>query len=815
MAKVYVSSTIVGLRRERQAVLEWLLRARHQAVDSYLANSETVRDSCLADVDTCDLYVLILGHRYGFQPPDDNPEGLSITQLEFRRAGQSGKPRIALLRTSIPDVSLSDMANPERLALVSAFREEVAREVRPAEFGDLRELIQGLSTGVQAELAKRGQRPGGPRAGSPVLRLAPRPVLTGREELLAGLDDRLAGGKDKGPRVVALTGLGGAGKTSVAVEYAHRCLDQVGVAWQLPAEDVTVLAAGFTDLAAQLGTGRAGGGDSVAAVHSALAAYPGEWLLIFDNAPSQAPVRSFVPPAGNGRVLITSQSAVWPLGQAVEVPVLGTEVAAAFLVNQTGALDSQAAAALAADLGGLPLALEQAAAYVHTTGTTLAGYLALFGDRRADLLARGEAAAHPADVATTLGLALSRLEAEGPAAAGLLRLLACLAPEPVPLALLLSDAQLAGKLDPGVAAVVGPLLGDPVAAGDAVTALRRYSLVVPAGDGLVLVHRLVQAITEDQMSDGHRAQWSRAAVALIEAAIPRDTSSPDTWPICAALLPHAQKALADESAGMALITAYLGSSGSQAAARDLQSRIADAHARTLGPEHRETLAARASLAHWTGKAGDAAGARYQFAKLLPVLERVLGPADPDTLKARAGLAGWTGEAGDAAAACDQFTALLLVIEQDLGPEHRETLAARASLARWTGQAGDAAGARDESGKLLPIQKRLFGPGHPEILTARANLAHWTGKAGDAAAARDQYAELLLDVERELGQEHPDTLRARASLARWTAQAGDKTAAHYQYAELLPVLERILGPEHPETQEVRDNLVHWTKEESSP
>ena len=130
MARVYVSSTIVDLKRERQAVLEWLLRARHQVVDSYLPDSETVRDSCLNDVDACDLYVLILGHRYGFRPPDNNPEGWSITQLEFRQAGRSGKPRIALLCTSIPDVGLSDLADPQRLALVSAFREEVAREVR-------------------------------------------------------------------------------------------------------------------------------------------------------------------------------------------------------------------------------------------------------------------------------------------------------------------------------------------------------------------------------------------------------------------------------------------------------------------------------------------------------------------------------------------------------------------------------------------------------------------------------------------------------------------------------------------------------------
>src|SRR6266581_775919 len=146
MARVYVSSTITDLRAERQAVMDWLVAAQHQVVHSYRPDSDTVRDSCLADVDTCDLYVLILGHRYGFQPPEDNPEHLSITQLEFRRAGQEGKPR--------------------------------------------------------------------------VVRLAPRPpFLAGREDLLAELEARLAGGDGVGPRVVALHGLAGAGKTSVALAY--------------------------------------------------------------------------------------------------------------------------------------------------------------------------------------------------------------------------------------------------------------------------------------------------------------------------------------------------------------------------------------------------------------------------------------------------------------------------------------------------------------------------------------------------------------------------------------------------------------------
>ena len=154
VAKVYVSSTIADLESERRAVLDWLRLARHQAVDSYLPNSEAVRGNCLDDVAECDLYVLILGHRYGFVPPDGNPEGLSITQLEFRRAGECGIPRIALLRTSIPDASLSDLQDPARAELLWAFRAEVARAVRPTEFHDLQGLVQGLSTGILSQLDK-------------------------------------------------------------------------------------------------------------------------------------------------------------------------------------------------------------------------------------------------------------------------------------------------------------------------------------------------------------------------------------------------------------------------------------------------------------------------------------------------------------------------------------------------------------------------------------------------------------------------------------------------------------------------------------
>src|SRR4029077_11241115 len=142
------------------------------------------------------------------------------------------------------------------------------------------------------------------------------------------LDARLTGDEGAGPRLVALCGLGGAGKTSLAVEYAHRHLGRVAVAWQLPAEDPAVLTAGFGELAAQLGA--ADRGDPVAWVHGVLADSAAPWLLVFDNAPDRASVARFVPPAGPGRVLITSRDQIWPPGQALDVPVLDPEVAAEF-----------------------------------------------------------------------------------------------------------------------------------------------------------------------------------------------------------------------------------------------------------------------------------------------------------------------------------------------------------------------------------------------------------------------------------------------------------------------------------------------------
>ena len=558
--------------------------------------------------------------------------------------------------------------------------------------------------------------------------LPPRPdVLAGREDLLAELDARLAGGE--GPRVAALHGMGGAGKTSLAVEYAHRHLAEVAIAWQFPAEDPLTLRAEFARLAAILGARDvADARDPVATVHAVLAGSAAPWLLIFDNAPDPASVREFTPPTGDGRVLVTSQHGTWPAGQGLHVPPLDTDVAAGFVMNRTGARDQAGADELAVELGGLPLAMEQAAAYMLEAGMSIARYLELFRDRRAELLRRGRVPGHEAGTAATIGLALTRLETGSPSAAGLLRLLACLAPEPVPLRLLLDAAgPAAGNLDEEVAAVLGPLAGDELAAGDAAAALRRYSLITPAGDGMVLVHRLVQAAVTDQMGEA-AGRWRQAAAAAVEAAMPQDPQDPGNWPVFAALLPHARQVLGPGSAGRALAASYLGRSGGYAMARDLHQQILAARTAGLGPEHPDTLGERDEVAFWTGLAGDPAAARDLAAAVLRDQARVLGPDHPDTLDTRNNLASWTGEAGDPAKARDLAAAVLRDRERVLGPRHPDTLDTRNRLASWTGMTGDPAAARDLAAAVLRDQERVLGPDHPDTLDTRNNLASWTREA---------------------------------------------------------------------------------------
>ena len=296
--------------------------------------------------------------------------------------------------------------------------------------------------------------------------------------------------------------------------------------------------------------------------------------------------------------------------------MLGQVTAAEFLVARTGDNDHDAASHLAGQLGGLPLALEQAAAYIRATGLRTAEYLALFRAKQDQLLERGEPSGYPGTVATTWSLAFAGIQ-EAPLAAGLLRLLAWCAPENIPIRLLLRRGDIP------LPAEAAPLLTDPLAVNDAIAVLRRYSLISQLVGDAVSVHRLVQAVTRSRLDGQQASVWQEALAALITAALPPNPQDPAVWSTYAALLPHAQAVLPPSSPGIARIATYLGLSGSYSAACALEEQILNASEQLHGPDHPETLTARASLARWTGEAGDAATARNQLAALIPVITQTL------------------------------------------------------------------------------------------------------------------------------------------------------------------------------------------------
>lgn len=207
----------------------------------------------------------------------------------------------------------------------------------------------------------------------------------------------------------------------------------------------------------------------------------------------------------------------------------------------------------------------------------------------------------PADVAAGVEITLSWLTDTNPAAAALLRLLACLPDLPVPAPRLLYIGHSTAVLpEPQAAALIGPLLNNPHAGAQACKALNYQTLVRPTRGGMQ-VHPLVRAAIRARLTAEESAHWQQAGAALIEGALPADPQEPTSWPDFARLLPLARATLEPTSDGMERIARYLGASGSPEAARDLWRQIADAYAENddYGPEHRRTLAARSNLADWT------------------------------------------------------------------------------------------------------------------------------------------------------------------------------------------------------------------------
>ena len=359
---------------------------------------------------------------------------------------------------------------------------------------------------------------------------ARNPGFTGRDHLLAAVRDRLLAG-DRAV-VQAFQGMGGVGKTQLAIEYAHRFAGSYDVAWWVDAEQAGLIGDQFAAFGMALGCVRPGA--DTGAVRAAVLAelhQRGRWLLVFDNAENPADIAGWLP-GGAGHVLITSRARAWAeVAVPVEVDVLARAESAAILQGRVSGLGVSDADRLAAELGDLPLAVAQAAGFMAETGMPAGQYLGLLATQAGTLLDQAAAgSSYPRSLSAVTRLAAGRLDREDPAAAQLAGVCAFLAPEPVPGDLFTSvPGVLPGELAARAA--------DPLAWRQILARLARQSLARIDQRGLVM-HRLTQAILRDRLTAEQAAATRACAEAVLAAADPGDPYDPVSWPRWAQLMPH-------------------------------------------------------------------------------------------------------------------------------------------------------------------------------------------------------------------------------------------------------------------------------------
>jgi tetratricopeptide (TPR) repeat protein len=644
----------------------------------------------------------------------------------------------------------------------------------------------------------------------PPFRLPPRnPNFAGRKELLDDLHAALASGAPAA-LTQAIRGLGGVGKTQLALEYAHRHAAEYAVVWWLRAEEPTQLASDYAALAGPLGIRESQDtNETCKAVRDCLR-QAGSWLLVFDNATAPVAIRQYLPPAATGHVIITSRHPHWKdVAHPLDVHVFTPEESLDFLNRRlAGAIETEARL-LAETLGHLPLALDQAAAYIEETGETISGYLDLIKKSRAEILKRGRPGQdYPETVATTWLLAMLKAKEQCPAAEGLMNLCAFLAPDDIPLDLIVEGAEFLPK-------PLAEAAKDRLRLNDAVKALQDYSLCRkdPQAQSLSF-HRLVQAVAQEALSDEAKLFWCRAALGAVNKAFPSGSDDVRTWPASSRLLPHALAAAdhaealgVEEPTGRILneAGAYLGGRAQFADAQRAYERALRIGEKAYGPDHTTVAIVVNNLGTVLKALGDLAGAMAAYERALRVDEKAYGPDHPTVATDVNNLGGVLQALGDLRGARTAYDRALRIDEKAYGPDHPAVARDVTSLGLVLRDLGYLAQAKAAFKRALRINEKAYGPDHPYVARNVNNLGLVLQDLGDPAGARAAYERALGIDEKAYGPDHPEVARDLNNLGSALHDLGEFAGAKAAFERALGIIEKAYGPDHPTVAITLNNL----------
>ncbi|MDG4833529.1 FxSxx-COOH system tetratricopeptide repeat protein [Solwaraspora sp. WMMD1047] len=670
---------------------------------------------------------------------------------------------------------------------VSAAR---AREVLLAALG----LHDLLSTG--------GESPSWPRFPAlppPICKISGRnPAFTGREAVLEELRVRLFRHTTAVP--VVLLGLGGVGKTQVALEYAHRFAAHYDIVWWISADQPPIVRAELAKLAGPL---RIPVGsttnEQVDAVLQALrqGTRSPRWLIIFDNPESPEELRDFLPD-GPGDVIITTRNPSWAqVGDAIEVGVFERAESVELISRRVAALPSTDAAAVAERLGDLPLVVEQAAAWLATTAMPVRSYLDLLDTRLSEVLAERPPPGYPNSAAATWSLSLERLRQNRPAAARLLELFSFFSPEPIP-TWLLSTPRMVEDL-----VAVDRGMRDPMLHGSLIQDIGRYALArVDPAINSIRVHRLVQQVIRDAMSVEARAETRVQVQEILAAAGAARQGGPDdrdNWSTFEELRPHLVPSGTLDSRDDAVrqfvvdMVRYLTLSGDPAGAEELAVRADSRWSQLHADEDALSLRMRVQLANALRAAGrDSESLRISEA-VLPLLDTLLGPDHPYRLEGASGLAADMLSAGRYAEALQLNHEIWNRWRGAFGDDFPRTLSAANNVALAERLNGNFPAAAKIDAETLRRRRKTLGERDYWTLFSAMNYGRDHRDLGNYPASRELLEEALASCRARLGEDHPLTLLVAKSLTVTLRRMGHLPEANELGADTQKRSRTVLGP----------------------
>lgn len=671
------------------------------------------------------------------------------------------------------------------------------------------------------------------------------PAFTGREALLRTLQKALDQRAKASVLPHALHGLGGVGKTQLAVEFAYRYAERYDVVWWIPAEHQTLVLQSLRDLGRRLGTPETANlQQSARLVLDALTHSSLRWLLIYDNANDPNDIANLIPTKG-GHVILTSRNPTWSeIWDPIEVNVFERTESVALVQRRSPETPPESAEQLAARLGDLPLAIDQAASAQAATGMSVTEYLGHL-DRYITELSPGQPATTRTLIAALLRLALDRLRADTPAAAELLEMFASLGAEPI------SGALLRRGRDAQVSPALRSVLRNETALDRTIRQLSRFGLAKVDANKRIQVHRLFQLVLRDQLTPDATDRSRTNVHQVLASANPGYPVDDSTWALHAEIGPHVLPAglvespVADARRVVLDQSIYLRLTGDLEGARRLGETANEAwskvennpdlgpdgeltllvgrhlavslrllgfneRARTLaesvhqrflnnpafGPDHEFTLLAATEVAPCLRVAGLFGQALEMDTDTVNRTLREFGEEDQATLDAKSNRAVNLRMLSDFSTAQEIDSAVVETWQQNVSENDNRLLFAQTNLARDYYGLGRYAEALTLQERILPPFREQRGDKHPRVLLASRTMAITLRKVGryaDALAAAEEHHDATID---RYGPEHEHSLAAVMTLANSRRVTGDLDTARELAAEAVDRYQRVFGEDHP-------------------